>query len=345
MWIEGYVLIKFYRTFGLVIGLLNKPRMVVEDELEDGTKVPKRTITALFIVPHRDLAYQLQHWIEQITSHLDPQPPLASIAQVLVRGSGKKPEEMVKELKDTPPHIVICTPQAFLEVYKAGGGKDALMLDTLSTVVVDELDYLVTTAAAAYHRKRAKELRNIARHPGPTREILDIIYARRKELADNRYIPEEDEDRMYNSTAEWRNDIESEEGIPQLVLSTATMRMHLRDYVFAESKWLNTFAYVKISGDGAPGRRVRVQEEVREEGEAREEDEVPVEKKKSNISHSILVVSDTGVVNVDGAEAAVDSVAAERSEEQESIEEAEDGAEEYYDQSKCGLSCLSIRLH
>jgi len=38
-------------------------------------------------------------------------------------------------------------------------------------------------------------------------------------------------------------------------------------------------------------------------------------------------------------------VAAERSEEQESVEEAEDGAEEYYDQSKCGLSCLSIRLH
>src|SRR5205807_9557625 len=126
----------------------------------------------------------------------------------------------------TPPHILICTPQAFLEAYKVD--KEALRLETLNTVVVDEVDYLVPTVAKdpkkSYWKAYEKEVRKVRKHPGPTREILDIVYGRRKELWEKPYQPDEDMEQRYNSVEEWRNDVEAEEGIPQLVLSSATLR-------------------------------------------------------------------------------------------------------------------------
>ena len=299
------------RSFGIVLGLLSKPRVVLEEKGQDGQKVLKRVITSLFIVPHRDLAHQLFDWIERILSRLKPELKLESITRLLVRGSDKTIEESVEEMKATPPHILICTPQAFLEAYKVD--KEALRLETLSTVVVDEVDYLVPTVAKdpkkSYWKAYEKEVRKVRKHPGPTREILHIVYGRRKELWEKRYEPDEDVGQRYNSVEEWRNDVEAQEGIPQLVLSSATLRAHLKDYLFYESGWLNGFNLVKISG--------------------------PAEKKSlgaGKVEHSILVVSDTGAKNVEGA---VEGQSAEGKESfQEAEEEAEEAFDEYYDESK-----------
>ncbi|KDR85310.1 hypothetical protein GALMADRAFT_132015 [Galerina marginata CBS 339.88] len=243
------------KSFGLVVGLLNKPRMVVHDE--KGGK--RRVVTTLFVVPHRDLAYQLFHWVERLTGALRPSPALPSIAQILVRGSGKTKERVVGELRETPPHILICTPQALMEVYRED--KEALQLDTVSTVVVDEVDYLVETDG-----------RKVKKHAGPTREILDVIYRKRKELCEKEYMAEEEQ---YESVAEWRNAREEEEGIPQLIVSSATLRVHFKNHLFEESGWLNSYNLVKISGQKAvqPGK----------------------------VQHSILVVTETGIRNVEGA--------------------------------------------
>jgi len=239
----------------------------------------KRVVTTLYVVPHRDLAFQLRHWIERVTSALSPSPPLSSIVQVLVRGDGTCSRA---ELKKTPPHILICTPQALKEVYDQDS--EVLMLDTLSTVVVDEVDYLVDIDER--NKKKIK-------HEGPTREMLNVIYARRKELCENQYDPAEDEEGLYESAAEWRNEKEREEGIPQLILSSATLKVQFKNYLFTESGWLNSYNLVKISGD-------------KESGEGR-------------ILHSILVATENGVKNIEGA--------VKVKEEEESVVE-EDGAEE-----------------
>ncbi|KAF9569872.1 P-loop containing nucleoside triphosphate hydrolase protein [Agrocybe pediades] len=250
------------KSFGLILGLLNKPRKVLHVA---GGK--KRVVTTLFMVPHRDLAFQLLHWIERLTSVMRPSPPLPSIVQVLVRGSdaaGASRAERIAELKKTPPHILICTPQALKEVYEED--KTALKLDTLSTVVVDEVDYLVDIDDK--NRRKIK-------HPGPTREMLDVIYARRKELCENQYDPSEDEEGQYESAAEWRNGKEREEEIPQLILSSATLKVHFKNFLFTESGWLNSYNLVKISGDKKSGA--------------------------GRIMHSILVTTENGVKNIEGA--------------------------------------------
>ncbi|KAF4623783.1 hypothetical protein D9613_002083 [Agrocybe pediades] len=250
------------KSFGLILGLLNKPRKVLHVA---GGK--KRAVTTLFVVPHRDLAFQLLHWIERLTSVMRPSPPLRSIVQVLVRGSdaaGASRAERIAELKKTPPHILICTPQALKEVYEED--KTALKLDTLSTVVVDEVDYLVDIDDK--NRRKIK-------HPGPTREMLDVIYARRKELCENQYDPSEDEEGQYESVAEWRNEKEREEEIPQLILSSATLKVHFKNFLFTESGWLNSYNLVKISGDKKSGA--------------------------GRIMHSILVTTENGVKNIEGA--------------------------------------------
>jgi superfamily II DNA/RNA helicase len=299
---EDKSLIGYCRSFGIVLGLLAKPRVILEDKDEGGRKLLKHVTTSLFIVPHRDLAYQLLHWIESIVRELKPKPNLESIVQVLVRGSEKSHEKLMEEMKETPPHILICTPQAFLEMHKMDN--EAIQVGRLSTVVVDEVDYLVPTVVKdrknSYWKAYEKASKKIRMHPGPTREILDMIYARRKELWENQYDPEEDDEGRYNSVEEWRNDVEAEEEIPQLVMSSATLRVHLKDYLFGESGWLNGYNLVKIKGV-IPGAA---------QGENGEET-----KRIGKTEHSILVVSDTGVRNVDGAVERLSEVGREAEEE------------------------------
>jgi len=239
-----------------MLGLLNKPRMVVHDEAE-GKKKSRRVVTTLFIVPHRDLAYQLFHWVQRLVDGLGQSAPLSSIVQVVARGSNQPLGTTIMKLKERPPHILIGTPQGLLEVYRED--RDVLQLATVSTVVVDEVDYLVQTAARkeagkSFRKAYEKAVRKVEMHPGPTREILDMIYGRWKARR-----------------REAEEDGELEENRAQLILTSATLRVHLKDYLFEESGWLDRYNLVKIMG----------------------------ERKASRIEHSILVGTEDGVRNAD----------------------------------------------
>lgn len=294
--------------------------MVIHDR---GRK--RRVITTLFIVPHKDLALQIIHWIERITTASRPSPSFASIAQVLIRGSTATPTKVaIEQLKSTPPHILVCTPKAFLEVFQQD--QQALQLSTLSTVIVDEVDYLVETAARkelgkSFMAAHEKQLRKLKAHPGPTREILDIVYAGRQELARRSHEREERDESENGSVAEWRNQKEAEEGHPQLVLSSATLRVHLKDYLFGESGWLNPYNLAKIMGATASAK-------YKQKGS------------KGSILHSVLVVSDRNVVqNVEGAVAAPEEevdAATKADVAVEEVEEAEmeDDGNRYYHESR-----------
>lgn len=106
------ILTESCRTFGVLLGLLNKPRLRFHSP--SGVLEPHPSLTSLFLVPHRDLAHQILHWIDKLSNaHQGTRPPLNSIAQVLVRDGGEHRSSALKMLLDNPPpHLLIATPQA-----------------------------------------------------------------------------------------------------------------------------------------------------------------------------------------------------------------------------------------
>ncbi|KAJ2919242.1 hypothetical protein MD484_g1123, partial [Candolleomyces efflorescens] len=276
------------KSFGLVLALLNKPRLVSKDERRQN----KRHITSLVIVPHRELAFQLLHWIERMVNVGEHPPPLSSIAQVLVRDGRMHLGSGLQTLRKESPHVLIGTPQAIMDIYEAN--PDVLQLDTLSSVVVDEVDYLIETLARKDPSKSfklaiEKAKRKLLAHPGTTRQLLDVIYARRKEVNARR------QDEPGLEIARRRSGLPSSRPMPpspQLVVSSATLRTHLRNYLYDESGWLDKDNVVKISGTGTkPAGDVQAKD-----GTGKEDGNAPVE-------HSVLLVSEQRVRNIPGAAA------------------------------------------
>ena len=305
-----------FRSFGLLVGLLNKPRFVSQEPTEDGGTSERRFITSLFVVPHRDLAFQFLRWTERLVAALDDPPELSSVAQILVRGEGRSVSEMVAQLKETPPHVLICTPQALMEVYKAD--KEALGLDTLSTVAVDEVDYLVETVARkdpnkSYRKAFEQAQKKLMKHPGPTREFLNQVYAKRVEAARAaRSALEEDEDDMVEVVAHTEA-----EDLPQLILSSATLRVHLKNFVFEESGWLNKGNHVKIFSEKRSTRRLGVTHEL-----------------TGAVLHSVLVVDGSDVQNVCEAVKAPGNLAGSIVGPEEELPLEDEAQEEYFDASE-----------
>ena len=252
----------------MILALLSKYRPPKSDE--------RFSVASLLLVPHKDLAYQYLHWLERIVTAVDPAFPISRIAQVHVRGSSTPLSSQISSLRQAPPNIVIGTPQAILDIVKED--KTVLDLSSLSTVAVDEIDYLIDIVprqATKAIKKKAKL--KIQRHPSPTKQLLDFIYAPRimaaqEESDDTRTIPR----------------------LPQLVLCSATLRSTLRQQVFG-SGWIRR-------GEGL----AKVSGEVSERDQALLEDAVTDDEASvlggRNIIHSALVVSAGGdIKNITGA--------------------------------------------
>ncbi|KAJ6509427.1 P-loop containing nucleoside triphosphate hydrolase protein, partial [Mycena vitilis] len=237
------------KSFGLVLALLNKTRAVTSHSQEPA-------ITSIFVVPHRDLAYQFHQWVERLFAPTTPAgrpSSINSIAQVLVR-DGQQTDLTV--LRQNPPHLLFATPHALLDA--CADDSDALQLKTLSTIVLDEADYLVPTVDGS--RKRKGPMRK--RHPAETREFLNAVYGEniRVDSEDDEYVrPERDRS-------------------PQLIVSSATLPRHLAEYFSEESSWVIRDNWVNISGTSVSRPR-----------------------KSSEVTHSVLVVSDDMVRNITGA--------------------------------------------
>jgi superfamily II DNA/RNA helicase len=168
------------RSLGLVFALLNKPHLQSLD-FSTGKPIQRPRITSLVIVPHRDLAHQFHYWITCMTAAptVYSPPPLSNVCQVLVREGTTPLSSRISMLRENPPHILIGTPKALLEVLNTD--RDALQLESLSTVVVDEVDYLIESVPRKDSKKMMdKARRKLDRHPSPTRQLLDVIYASRR---------------------------------------------------------------------------------------------------------------------------------------------------------------------
>ncbi|KAJ7786198.1 P-loop containing nucleoside triphosphate hydrolase protein [Mycena metata] len=204
------------KSFGLVLALLNRTRM------------KQNAITSIFIVPHRDLAYQFHHWVERLFAGSS----IDSIAQVLTRDS---PELYLPSLSKSPPHLLFATPQALMDAW--GKQPDILRLDTLSAIVVDEADYLISTVDASRRARNSPRLnKKKKQHPGETREFLNVVYGNNAQSEDDEYVDPRNRS-------------------PQLILSSATLPEHLVDYVSDESGWIGRDDWVRISGTTSSRQR------------------------------------------------------------------------------------------
>ena len=265
----------------------------------------KQHITALLLVPHRDLAFQLYRFVDRITKTL-PKKRVASMAYVLVRGTGVPIPKQTVLLEAKPPHILICTPQALLDAFRFNS--NALQLSTLSTIAVDEVDSLVETLPRkkpnkSYKKAHEKAKKKAALHPGLTRQFLNVMYP----------IPKKNEP-LYPSE---RTDGER----PQLILMSATMHVPLKNYLYEESGWLDKDNLVKIIKNDA-------RKKIEEKKKAKKTGDSEVTGKQGTVLHSVLVVSEGEPKNVVGARAAPELKWTKGE------EEAEAEIDELYDESK-----------
>jgi len=259
------MLAKLPRSFAVMIALLNKQRVA-----NSGKGAKRKGITALVIVPHRDLAYQYLHWIQSIVTVR----PLSSIARVLVRGF--RPENVDKKfshlvgsilspssdlsvLCQDPPHILIGTPTAIMDVILQES--EALHLHTLSTVVVDEVDSLLEwVPSRKSHSTQKKIQKKMEKHPMVLRQVMDTLFT--------------SETRHHSSHAPVER--------PQLILLSATMRRKLRSALYGDFGWLkpgNVTSLIRAPSKSLPAHALN-----------------------RMATHHVLVVSEDGSIkNIPGA--------------------------------------------
>ena len=192
------------RSFGLVLALLSK----YWTPLLDGKRSHP---TSLLLVPHRDLAYQFMYWIERITK-ASGGPRHSLPAQVIVRGQ-EEPSSHISRLRESPPSILIGTPQAILDVLRED--ENALNLSGLSTVVVDEVDYIIDFFPSNASGDRKKKLAaKMKRHPSAGTILLDQIFASRIRAGGSGIV----------------------DSSPQLVVCSATLQTGLRQRLY-QNNW------------------------------------------------------------------------------------------------------------
>lgn len=290
-----------------MLALLNQERRKrLPTRNADNEPASPYSITSVIITPHRDLAYQFMHWIGSILDVTLDALPLSSVAQVLLRNASVPIPDQVTDVQSSAPQILIATPQALLEAINHN--LNPLDLRGISTVVVDEADYLLEAIPAGVDKaKRAKIEKNILRHPSPTRQILNQIYGTKRKTSTHKLKP-----RANQANQNTEIGVQAFRPRPQLVLSSATLRASFRGSIMNEG-WLTP-----VFGD-----LVKIGDSKSEKGVA------DATLGGNSIVHCALVVSDDGEVsNIPGAIAhegplAVAS-ASERAEDDDEVTLADD---------------------
>ncbi|KZO96239.1 P-loop containing nucleoside triphosphate hydrolase protein [Calocera viscosa TUFC12733] len=197
------------KSFGLLVALLSR--------LRRGTPAHRRTPgtppppdmpieTALLIVPHHNLALQMQHWARQLIP-ASVFPDLSPVLSVVLRGPHMPMVAQARLLRKTPPHILVGTPTALAELAETDWL--ALGVPRLRTVAVDEADLLLGVPGKF---ATPKEERNFLAHPPPTLSLLRALFDERPKTP-NAQHPRAKLDPL------------------QVVFMSATLNAIVRDYV------------------------------------------------------------------------------------------------------------------
>lgn len=268
------------KSFGILLALLSKPRIVFREHSSQGPESSAAVksknsktqtgIASIILVPSNELAFQYLRWTRSLfpPSSL---PSLDPVIQCLVRGGlpGAEtltPEEELKRLKSTPPHILIGTPGRIKDILDTPAGSSLLGLDTLRTLVLDEADAVLQLPGRfPSHKQRWKH----EVHKAPGLLVLNAIMKRRatysggeKHLAaglENRPGKRKDEKRPPEhvrrnayKAAEQSSSTDPVTGLAvpkargpgvhplQLVATSATANSVMRHFFAARTGWLRT---------------------------------------------------------------------------------------------------------
>jgi superfamily II DNA/RNA helicase len=278
-----------------------------------------QAVTCLLIVPHRDLAYQYLHWIHHMTLPGGHTPSsLTKYAQVVVRHVDKStlrglPVRMQEAIRSAssdqdplvhkPPHILIATPNAVLELIERQ--PEGFRLAALSTVVVDEVDALLRVPSSKLPRERRRaSQKKLQMHTPDLVRILDRLYpsSRDKQWMHRRSHSAWDESLEHGHTAPACR--------PQLIMISATLRNRLQSALFSTFGWVQRGEVLKL---------------IRKRSSAQ-----PSHRLGRSAVHHVLVVSKTGdIKNIVGARPSQPDVSGNETLIEKDQDDDEDGV--FYD--------------
>ncbi|KAG8763288.1 hypothetical protein FRC12_008627, partial [Ceratobasidium sp. 428] len=141
------------KTFGSVLAMLSESQR------------PHLGTTTLYIVPHRDLAYQIESWCQKLLPGSSSTESLASHVQVLVRPNVNS---SLVSIKNTPPRILIATPGALIDAMLHPEHPLKLHL-SLERIIVDEFDVVMNIPL------RYRVVRESRRHQPEAAQAIDRI--------------------------------------------------------------------------------------------------------------------------------------------------------------------------
>lgn len=274
--------------------------------MRQNSKRKRSKYMALVIVPHRDLGIQMLGWIASILNASGKDAALLDeTAQLVIRGDSTSLKGKAEHILSSSPSILIGTPQALWELYRSNS--KSLHVNELSTIVVDETDYLLDVPPPYLRRAhRATAWKRFNKHPSLTRQLLDEIVPLRKPgaLRLGEEVDEPEEDHQRHSKI-YRSSIGS--GSFQVVMASATIHGGLREHL-ERARWLGDET-VYISGKAANRKHAHMAFQASEEA-------------PKVLHHAFVVDRDGRITNVEFAAKPQEDKDETREEDSRALEEA-----------------------
>lgn len=182
------------KSLAILLGLLNKPRLIVQEERGKTSSKSKR-ITSIIIVPSSELAIQYEGWVKQLFPK-EMHHKVPSVVAVKYRDPGMSNkerrdrktvvEEDLKQLIKDPPHILVVTATHLDDMLTLPQGPSILGISTLRTLVLDEVDSLLGLPGRF---PSSKVMWKFEHHPSPGLRAVNFIMKGRSTHSGGAAIP------------------------------------------------------------------------------------------------------------------------------------------------------------
>lgn len=173
------------KSFALLLGLLNKPRLVVQDGRIGESSSRSKRITSIVVVPSQELAIQYQSWAKQLFPKSMHQT-LPSVVSVLYRDKKVSVDEHLQQISMDPPHVLVITATLFNDMLRMQKGPPILGISTLRTLVLDEVDSLFDLPGRFPSQK---VMWNFLKHPPDALQAVNIIMKDRSTYSGGEPLP------------------------------------------------------------------------------------------------------------------------------------------------------------
>ena len=149
------------------------------------------------------------------------------VAQTLLRdGRGTDYQSQMQRIIKNPPHILVTTPKALDECWKHY--KTELGTESLQAVVLEEADSLLGIPSGDTPKEVTRRMR---KHPPPLRKVLDKLFRLRpKVMVPKKVLKDKYAVKPLEKQADWPL---------QLVLSSATLKPAIFNFLFTQSHWVD----------------------------------------------------------------------------------------------------------